>query len=99
VIEDNNMSDNYHGIYLVNSGYTNASGNNITDSDIYSLFVHNGTTNSEFRNNLLSGGREGVRIRQRSGNNIFENNTVFDHTDYGVYSTYANDNLFGNNFF
>jgi cysteine-rich repeat protein/parallel beta-helix repeat protein len=96
-ITDNTLWDNYHGIYLVNSSATTANNNNITLSDVYSLFVHKGTTNSYFNHNTLSLAEEGIRIRKDSSSNYFSNNTLIDHTNYGVYLIDSSSNQFINN--
>ena len=99
VIENNTFWNNYHSIYLVNSSSTNVTGNNVTLSDVYSLFVHKGTTDSYFQSNNLTLGQEAIRIKENSNNNYFINNQIFDHLNYGVFSTGSNNNDFTNNTF
>jgi parallel beta-helix repeat protein len=96
-IEGNMLWDNYHGIYLVNSSTTNVTNNNITSSDVYSLFVHKGTTDSYFQGNNLTLGQEAIRIKENSNNNYFIDNQIFNHLNYGIYSTGSNNNDFVNN--
>jgi parallel beta-helix repeat protein/cysteine-rich repeat protein len=96
-IENNTLWDNYHGVYLVNSSSTNVSYNNFTLSDVYSLFVHKSTTNSNFNDNRFSLAEEGIHVKSGSNNNYFRNNSVSDHTSYGIYLINSNNNQFVNN--
>ncbi|MFH1828740.1 MAG: NosD domain-containing protein, partial [Nanoarchaeota archaeon] len=99
LIENNTMFDNYHGIYLVNSDSTTANNNNISSSDVYSLYLHSTTDNSNFANNTLSAGQEGIRIKSNSNFNTFTSNNITDHSNYGLHSTDSSSNKFiSNNF-
>jgi parallel beta-helix repeat protein len=93
----NNLTDNFQGIYLVNSDNTTISSNVINRSDVYSLFLHSTTNESNVTSNMFSNGQEGIRIRQSSNGNIFNQNTITGHSNYGVHITNANGNLFTNN--
>jgi parallel beta-helix repeat protein len=96
-ISNNTMWDNYHGIYLVNSSYTNISENIINDSDVYNLFIHKNTIGSRFVGNTFARGLEAIRIKQNSNSNVFVNNTLFNHTNYGIHITDSDSNTFTNN--
>jgi parallel beta-helix repeat protein len=98
-VSNNTMWNNYHGVYLVNSSYTNVSNNNISNSDVYNIFVHKGTTNSYFFDNKLHSASEGIRLKDSSNSNNFINNTVTNHTAYGVHSSDSDSNTFTNNTF
>lgn len=98
-IINNSMQQNYHGIYFVGTVNANVSNNNITDSDIYSLFLHSNSTDNYFFNNGLSLGLDGIWIRSSSINNQFINNTIFNHTNHGLRCIDSGLNVFDGNMF
>jgi len=98
-IINNSMQQNYHGIYFVGTDNANVSNNNITDSDVYSLFLHSGSTNNYFFNNDLSFGLEGIWVQGSSIGNGFLNNTVYNHTNHGLGCIDSDLNVFAFNMF
>lgn len=98
-IINNSMQQNYHGIYFVGTTNANVSNNNVTDSDVYSLFLHSNSTNNYFFNNDLSFGLEGVWIQGSSIGNGFFNNTVYNHTNHGLRCVDSGMNGFAFNMF
>jgi parallel beta-helix repeat protein len=94
-ITDNNVSNNWRGIYLSNSSKTNIINNTIssnTNSGIHLL----SSSNNNLTNNHVYDDNFGIYLYSSSNNNL-TNNHVYDN-NFGIYlQSSSNNNMTGNN--
>ena len=98
IITDNNIENNYEGIYLLDSKYNSIFGNNITGNDADGIAIHRSSNNNVYRNNIVRTRAFGIALIQYSNNNSISGNNI-TATCAGIllWGT-SNNRIFHNNF-
>lgn len=98
LIQNNNASNNYKGIFLSDSSNSNAViSNNVLNNQIYGIFL-GGSGNNTLRENYVSDNHNYGFYMGNSPNNILVGNYVSNNHWNGIYLESSNSNiLIGNN--
>jgi len=98
-IHENNIIRNSIGIWLADSSNNTITGNYVTNSSLWGIFLgHSSKNNAIFGNNLISNQDHGIHLMDSSNNNsIFGNNIKDNH--FGVFIYASSYNKFCHNNF
>jgi parallel beta-helix repeat protein len=102
---NNKMTNNFnYGVYIAgNSRNNTVIGNNVSANGAtglggHGILVEQSTFNIIASNTVNDNEVSGIMLYNGTNNNTVINNNLYSNTDWGIYSTYSNGNLFtGNN--
>ncbi|RPJ79019.1 MAG: hypothetical protein EHM20_02485 [Alphaproteobacteria bacterium] len=95
-IENNNVSDNYLGIYLSNSKNNTVSGNRANSNEQYGIHLVHSEENT-LSNNTVNSNYHGIVFENNCNDNNLKTNMVSSNVDNGFYVIYSGSNNFTNN--
>ena len=100
-ISNNNIVNNYYGVYLLNSNYCKIDNNILDDNNMGGVCLYSGSSNNTITSNIVNNTLgTGIRFKNGKGepfnHNIIENNTIVNNSN-GISFGYSNNNLIKNN--
>jgi len=105
-VSENNISENWNGVYLWYSSNIIVSGNNITANNAFGVFLDNSGNNIVKGNNItdnsLIAGGSGIAL-SLSSNNVLSGNNIISNNYWGINpgssnnNTISGNNIIGNN--
>ncbi len=95
-VKNNNVSNNYYGIYLINADNNTISGN-IADSNAYDGIILSHSNHNTVDNNIASSNSYGIQLSDDSYYNTVSNNIATFNLNAGFFIGYGYENTLNNN--
>ncbi len=97
-ITNNNIANNYNGIYVYESSNNKIYGNNITINNLNGVHLYESSNNKIYGNNITENNYDGIYLFRFSNYNTISGNNIADNIN-GVYPYRSSNNrIFHNNF-